>query len=146
EGATVASLDGRTLPLDLDLLRARVLEAAQAADVVILDEADTLGSALAPLRDVLLDTLSARSRVILAGRTAPDPSWRADALHAIFVDLALAPLGPDDAAQLLEARGVTEPERRTALIKWAGGSPLALTVGASVLPGAQSANLAAELE
>src|SRR5690606_32201804 len=51
EGATVASLDGRTLPLDLDLLRARVLEAAQAADVVILDEADTLGSALAPLRD-----------------------------------------------------------------------------------------------
>lgn len=146
EGATVASLDGRTLPLDLDLLRARVLEAAQAADVVILDEADTLGSALAPLRDVLLDTLSARSRVILAGRTSPDPSWRADALHAIFVDLALAPLGPDDAAQLLEARGVTEPERRTALIKWAGGSPLALTVGASVLPGAQSANLAAELE
>jgi hypothetical protein len=145
-GATPASLDARALPIDLDLLRARVLEAAATATVLIIDEADTLGSALPPLRDALLDSLPASARLVLAGRATPQPSWRDGGLHAIFRDLALAPLRADDADTLLRRRGVADKDRRAQLTQWAAGSPLALTVGASLLPAPASGDLGLELE
>jgi hypothetical protein len=134
------------LPIDLDLLRAAVLEAASNATLVIIDEADVLGSALPPLRDALLDSLPSTARLVLGGRVAPQPSWREGGLPAIFRDLVLPPLAPADAEALLEMRGVNDPERRERLAIWAAGSPLALTVGASLIPTTAGGDLSAELE
>jgi hypothetical protein len=145
-GHAAAILDARSLPIDLDLLRARVLEAAGTARVLVIDEADTLGSALPPLRDALLDALPESARLILAGRLAPQPTWREGGLHAIFSDLPLTPLSREDADALLAQRGVDSPERKERLLQWAAGSPLALTVGASLLPDSNAGDLGAELE
>jgi len=145
-GLVAAALDARALPLDLDLVRQYVLKVAAAAQVVIIDEVDTLGSALPPLRDALLDVLPASTRLVLAGRHAPDPSWRGAGLHAVFRDLPLAPLASVDADALLAARGVDDSARRDRLVQWAAGSPLALTVGASLLSAAPSGDLTEQLE
>ena len=145
-GRIPAALDARALPIDLDLLRARALEAAATADVLLIDEADTLGSALPPLRDALVDVLPASARLVLAGRAAPEPSWREGGLSAVFRDLALTPLPREDAMRLLIGRGIDDEDRRDRLATWADGSPLALTVGASLLPTAAQGDLTAELE
>ena len=47
---------------------------------------------------------------------------------------------------LLADRGIDDPARRERLATWADGSPLALTVGASLLPIAAQGDLTAELE
>ncbi|MGC4175332.1 AAA family ATPase [Demequina sp.] len=145
-GVTSTLLDARSLSILLDQLTARVLDAAAGATLVVIDEADELGSALAPLRDALLDELPGSARIVLAGRAAPDPSWRHGALHTVFRDVALAPLRAEEAEALLETRGVDDPARRAQLAEWAGGSPLALTVGASMLPSAGALDPDQELE
>jgi len=145
-GEDVAILDARALPIDLDLLRSRTIEAAAVAHVLMIDEADALGSALPPLRDALLDSLPGSARLVLAGRSAPQPTWREGGLHAIFRDLPLQPLSPEDAQALLELRGVASAAPRERLLQWAAGSPLALTVAASLLPAAADGDLSAALE
>jgi hypothetical protein len=145
-GLRATALDARALPIDLDLVRARVLDAAANADVLLIDEADALGSALPPLRDALLDALPSTSRLVLAGRAAPQPSWRQGGLDAVFRSVGLTPLARDEADALLEGRGVSDAARRGRLAAWAEGSPLALTVAASLLATTGSRDLGAELE
>ena len=101
--------------------------------LVVVDEAERFGSELTSIRDGLLDRLSEASRIVVAGRIAPDPTWRADGLDAIVRSVRLGPLGPDDAARLLERHGVSD-DTVAGIVEWAQGSPLALTV-AALAPG-----------
>jgi len=135
-GLPVAAFDGRTLPGDLGRLIEQVASAehAGAPRLVVLDEADVLGSALAPLRDALLDRLGDESRIVLAGRSEPDPSWRAHGLPGIVAELPLGPLDDADALRLLAASGL-DRNRHATVLAWAQGSPLALTVAAAVPAG-----------
>lgn len=98
--------------------------------LLVIDEVDLLGSRLADLRDRLLDALHGSARIVLAGRLELDSSWRDDGLDAIVASLAVAPLGDGEAEELLARRGVS-PADRTAVVRWAQGSPLALTVASS---------------
>lgn len=111
--------------------------------VQLVDEADELGSELASVRDRLLDTLPDTHRIVFAGRKAPDPTWRAGGLDAVLIDLPLAPLPDEAAAELLSAHGI-DPAEIGGIVDWAQGSPLALTVaalapgGPTVLPRTQA--------
>jgi len=134
EGFEVSSFDGRALPGDLGQLIDRILGDDDGSRVVMIDEADALGATLAPLRDGLLDTLPADSRIVFAGRTPPAPEWRDRGSHTILIDLPLTPLDRAAASELLETSGVAA-ERRDEIIAWAQGSPLALTVAAAVPSG-----------
>ena len=109
--------------------------------LVVIDEVDALGSQLTDVRDRLLDTLPETARIVLGGRADLDPSWRADGIDAIVVDLAIGPLDDGDADELLVRRGVVA-HQRAEIVAWAQGSPLALTVASSgpgpmVGPGAE---------
>ncbi|AYF97459.1 AAA family ATPase [Protaetiibacter intestinalis] len=135
-GFEVETHDARVLPADVAQLVERVAGGSSTGRCVVIDEVDALGAALHPLRDALLDRLDEASRIVLAGRSAPNPSWHSDGLPAILVDLPLAPLDDTTADELLAAGGVLEQARREEIIDWAQGSPLALTVAAAVPAGA----------
>ncbi|MGJ6980780.1 ATP-binding protein [Aestuariimicrobium soli] len=110
----------------------------------VIDDADSLdnpdrkrpqlNTLLDRLRDRLLDRLDDSSRLIVAGRRAPGPSWRQHGLDAITIDLPLPVLNDDEARQLLRDRQVDE-SRLDTLVEWAQGSPLALTVAANDVTG-----------
>ncbi|MBF8184971.1 ATP-binding protein [Nonomuraea sp. K274] len=69
--------------------------------------------------------------VVLAGRIPPDLVWQADPGWADTLRLiALHDLDPVDSAALLQARGMAG-ELRDPLLAFAGGHPLALSLGAA---------------
>jgi len=144
-GYLVAAHDARTLPGELGSLVERVVRGDGGPRCIVIDEVDALGAALRPLRDAMLDTLDDSTRIVFAGRAAPEPSWRDDGLPGIVIDLPLRPLPDDDAAALLTASGVVDDARQHEIVAWAQGSPLALTVAAAV-PAGTPGSMEAELE
>jgi hypothetical protein len=123
----------------------RLIDDLVGPALVVVDEAERLGSELTSIRDGLLDRLSDSSRMVFAGRIAPDPTWRADGLDAIVRATRLGPLGPDDAVRLLDRHRVS-PDAVAGIVEWAQGSPLALTV-AALAPGSPTGMpVASELE
>ena len=140
-GLRAVAIDGRS---PVETVFAAIAAAAQAPVVVFIDEADALGAALPAVRDRLLDDLVSTSRVVLAGRHRPDPSWRENGLDVIHREAAVPPLAEDDADRLLALRGVA-PDRRPEILRFAQGSPLALTVAsapAATGPGAGAGSAA----
>lgn len=140
-GLRAVAIDGRS---PVETVFAAIAAAAQAPVVVFIDEADALGAALPAVRDRLLDDLVSTSRVVLAGRHRPDPSWRENRLDVILREAAVPPLAEDDADRLLALRGVA-PDRRPEILRFAQGSPLALTVAsapAATGPGAGAGSAA----
>ncbi|MGN6696433.1 MAG: ATP-binding protein [Aquihabitans sp.] len=141
-GDRVVALDTRQDAAAFDEQIARAGSSAAERVLVVIDEVDALGSRLPAVRDQLLDALPASARIVIAGRAELDPSWRADGLDAILVELSIAPLDDADARELLDRRGVVA-HHQDELIAWAQGSPLALTV-ASSSPGSVSGPAGAE--
>ncbi|MFD6533785.1 AAA family ATPase [Streptomyces sp. NPDC060184] len=84
------------------------------------------------LRESYLPELPQGSVVVVAGRLAPDTRWVHDlAWQGVLEVLPLAPLDTGDARALLERRGVPA-NLREAVLAFAGGHPLALSLAASV--------------
>ncbi len=133
-GVRVLRLDGRTSLVEAERSLGEALAEAEPPGLILLDEADALGSALAALRDRIVAAVPDTARVVVAARARPEPSWREAGLDAILAELALPPLSDAEASALLAARGVRD-EHVHDILAWAQGSPLALTV-ASAQPGA----------
>src|SRR5439155_139314 len=84
------------------------------------------------LRDTFLLRLADGALVVLASRVAPDVEWSLDPGWAqLFAELVVRPLDAAQSDALLAARGVPA-EQRSAYVAFAGGSPLALSLAASV--------------
>ncbi|MFI7702291.1 ATP-binding protein [Nonomuraea sp. NPDC049480] len=132
-GRPVTSLDGRTMdpsPTTLETEAGPVLDDERA--VLLIDTFERVQGLEGWLRERFLPRLPIGALVVVAGRNAPDPLWTADpgwtdALHV----MSLRDLAPADAAALLDARGVAD-ELREPLLDFAGGHPLALSLGAAV--------------
>ncbi|MBB2925269.1 ATP-binding protein [Cellulomonas cellasea] len=87
------------------------------------------------LRERFLPRLPDDVLVVLAGRTPPDVEWRVDPGWAGAVTaLALGPLGPGTSAALLTAAGLDEAGHG-AVLGFAGGNPLVLSLAAAVVRG-----------
>lgn len=84
------------------------------------------------LRDRYLPRLPGDVVVVLAGREPPDLEWRTDPGWAGAVrTLALEPLSRDDAEELLVAGGLATAAH-DAVIRFAGGNPLTLSLAVAV--------------
>jgi hypothetical protein len=85
------------------------------------------------LREFFLPQLPAHSLIVIAGRDAPDPAWRADAGWAELVRVVpLRNLAPDESRRYLRARGVGDAQQGAAL-EFTHGHPLALSLVADLL-------------
>ncbi|VVJ21928.1 Uncharacterised protein [Amycolatopsis camponoti] len=139
--ARQAALAGRrVVPVDARYLDAdprRLAEAAAPAcadpgTVLLLDTFEQCQPLEGWLRETFLPRLAEGALVVLASRVAPDAEWSLDPGWApLFAALAVRPLDAVQSAALLAARGVPA-EQRGAFVTFAGGSPLALSLAASV--------------
>ena len=130
-GRPVLTFDGRSLASALsDLESVLSPPAGTHAPLILIDEVDFLGANIIAVREVLLNVLPADARVIVAGRQRPDRSWLAGMLEGMTLDLALQPLDDAESRELLARRDVLDPARQDAILTWAAGSPLALTLAA----------------
>ncbi|WP_079084505.1 ATP-binding protein [Streptomyces longwoodensis] len=132
-GRRVVHLDGRFLDGDPRRLEEAAAPAcAEAGTVLLIDTFEQCRPLEAWLREAFLPRLADHAVVILAGRVAPDVEWTLDPGWAhLFTALAVRPLDAERSHALLAARGVPA-EQRGAYAAFAGGSPLALSLAASV--------------
>lgn len=145
-GYDASLYDARTFQGGLDRLVDSLLNVTSPRTMIVLDEVDHLGSLLPPLRDALIDHLPAEARVVFGGRAEPDQSWHDHGLPGIVVDLPLGALDDTTARLFLAQRAVTDIGRVQAIVAWARGYPLALTVAASAPGGGVGAGLEVHLE
>ncbi|MEU8236365.1 AAA family ATPase [Actinoplanes sp. NPDC048967] len=133
-GRRVVRIDARYLDADPRRLAEAAAVACEEPGVVLLIDTFERGQTLeAWLRDTFLPRLAQGAVVVLASRVAPDVEWSLDPGWApLFAELVVRPLDAAQSDALLAARGVPA-DRRPELVAFAGGSPLALSLGASVL-------------
>jgi hypothetical protein len=127
----VVVLDGRDLdPVPNELEEA--LEPAYAASrpLLILDTWERMASAGAPLRSRLLPSLPADAVVVIASREAPEAAWFSGGWESLVAEIELRPLRREEATELVRGLGVGSESDASAIVAWAQGSPLALTVAA----------------
>src|SRR5262249_16809639 len=100
--------------------------------VLLVDTFERLHGLESWLRERFLPALPAGAVVVVAGRIPPSMTWQADPGWAEMLQvIGLGDLEPMDAAALLDSRGVAD-ELRDSLLAFAGGHPLALSLGAAV--------------
>lgn len=149
-GAAVVRLDCRTFePTEGGFLRELARAAGAEGDslpevtsrlgdigdrvVLALDTYEAMRLIDGWLRSELVPALGANVRVILSGREVPFFAWEAaPGWHGFFRSIALGPMSPEDANELLQRDGV-EPLIARKLNRVVRGHPLALVVAASAL-------------
>src|SRR3954468_11485360 len=138
-GRRVVHVDARFLETDPRRLEEAAAPAcAEPGTVLLIDTFEQCQPLEAWLRETFLLRLADDAIVVLASRVAPDAEWSLDPGWAqLFTALAVRPLDAAQSDALLAARGVPAEQRR-AFVAFAGGSPLALSLAASVpaAPGA----------
>ena len=100
-------------------------------DVLVIDTAERLRLLDGWLRLEFLPSLPAHARVVIATRDAPGAVWRAS-FGELLQTIALGPLAPADAAEVLRAAGLDEHQ-----VEWVNrfvrGHPLSLQLAASAV-------------
>ncbi|MEV5712997.1 ATP-binding protein [Amycolatopsis mediterranei] len=132
-GRRVVRVDARLLDADPRRLeQAAALACAEPGAVLLIDTFEHCQSLEPWLRDTFLPRLADGALVVLASRVPPDVDWSLDTGWAqLFTALAVRSLDAGQSDALLAARGVPA-EQRGAFVAFAGGSPLALSLAASV--------------
>jgi hypothetical protein len=132
-GRRVVRIDARYLDANPRRLEEAAAPACVEPGVVLfIDTFEQSQPLEAWLRDTFLPRLAQGALVVLASRAAPDVEWSLDPGWAPrFTELVVRPLDAAQSDALLAARGVPADQRH-ALVAFAGGSPLALSLAASV--------------
>jgi DNA-directed RNA polymerase specialized sigma24 family protein len=132
-GRCVVLADGRTVDPSPE---AFATEAAKALDtpgaVLLVDTFERCQPIEGWFRCEFLPRLPPSAVVVVASRLAPAPQWRADLGGSeVLRTVSLRNLPPNDATTLLGRRGVPV-QLRDAVLAFAGGHPLALSLAAEV--------------
>jgi hypothetical protein len=129
----VVHLDVRFLDAEPRRLEeAAALACVEPGTVLLLDSFEHCQRLEPWLRDTFLLRLADGALVVIASRVAPDAEWSVDPGWApLFAPLVVRPLDATQSDALLAVRGVAA-EQRGAIVAFAGGSPLALSLAASV--------------
>jgi hypothetical protein len=98
--------------------------------VVVLDSYERIASIGALLRRTLLPALPQDTAVVIASRERPEPGWLEGGWGELTRELEIGALGDEEALELLGAAGLVAQDTAREVVSWAGGSPLALTLGA----------------
>lgn len=104
-------------------------DARGSGPLILIDSYERMTALDGYLRRDLLPTLPDRALVVIAGRGEPDPGWFSGGWETVTARLELRGLHQREAMALLTSLGLTD-ERVPAIIDWAGGSPLALSLAA----------------
>lgn len=132
-GWTPRLVDGRDLPPVPDALEdALGAVREEQRPLLLFDSYERLAALGGYLRGRLLPSLPEEAIVVVAGRRAPEPAWFEGGWEAVAVEIELGTLADAEALELVRAQGVCDEGQARALVRWARGSPLALTLAAAV--------------
>ncbi|GAB7192665.1 hypothetical protein NUM3379_33740 [Kineococcus sp. NUM-3379] len=131
-GRPVAEVDGRALGSSREPLVAAVAAVrARPGTVLVVDALEGAPGAGALLREVLLPHLPDDAVAVLAGRAAPEVEWLVDpGWSRVLRVVEPAELSGAERDALLDVHGVA-PRLRPALVRFAGGNPLVLSMAAA---------------
>ncbi|MEU1621519.1 ATP-binding protein [Streptomyces sp. NPDC005722] len=130
-GRPVVEVDGRLVEASPRAFENAVGDPAEGM-VLVIDTFERCQGLETWLSRQFLPRLPYDAIVVLASRIPPTPGWRADpAWSETLRVIRLRNLDPDDAAVLMEKRGVAE-HLRARVLGFTGGHPLALTLAAEV--------------
>jgi hypothetical protein len=133
-GANVVAVDGRGIEPTRHGFLAAVEPALAAVDgpvVLIVDTVERLRLLDGWLRLDFLPSLPAHARVVLATRDAPGAVWRSS-FGELMRSVALGPLPPADAAEVLRRAGLDETQAAW-VNRFVRGHPLSLQLAASAV-------------
>jgi Transcriptional regulatory protein, C terminal len=100
-------------------------------EVLVIDTAERLRLLDGWLRHEFLPSLPGHVRVVIATREAPGAVWRAS-FGELLQTIALGPLTPAEAAEVLRAAGLDEHQAAW-VNRWVRGHPLSLKLAASAV-------------
>src|SRR5262245_8666604 len=124
-------IEGRDLDPVPGALEASLAGAeADPAPLLVFDTWERMAAADGFLRDRLLPRMPERTVAVIASRTPPAAEWFQDGWEQVVLELALQPLPLLDARRLVAGRGLGDRALAGHVVRWAQGSPLALTLGA----------------
>jgi len=116
-----------------DLRRVLAQCAAAPRRLLVIDSFEHIEHLDGWLRESFLADLPPSTRVLIAGRSVPDPAWRS---HPLWREAArifgLRNLGAAECASYLASRGIA-PDRHEAITRLTHGHPLALALVADVV-------------
>ncbi|WP_370076356.1 ATP-binding protein [Streptacidiphilus sp. MAP12-16] len=132
-GRCVVLVDGRTVDPSSEAFAAEAAEALDTPGAVLLvDTFERCQPVEVWFRREFLPQLPDSTVVVVASRLAPGPEWRGELGGTeVLRTVSLRNLPPDDATELLDRRGVPIALRE-AVLAFAGGHPLALSLAAEV--------------
>jgi hypothetical protein len=126
-------IDGRELPPAPGALEAIVATArTEERPLLLFDTYERISALDGALRDRLLPALPERAIIVLAGRERPAPEWFQDGWEHLTRALPLAPLSADEGLAFVAAQGIVDDGLAAALVRWSGGSPLALGLASAI--------------
>jgi AAA ATPase domain len=121
-------VEGRELPPVPDALDEALAEAHERErPLILIDTYERMTALGGHLRRALLPSLPEHAIVVVAGRQPPERGWFEGGWETITREIELGPLSLAESQELLSAHGL-RGTRRDELARWAGGSPLALTL------------------
>lgn len=130
-GYTPVLVEGRDLapvPGQLELALAGVRELERP--LIVFDTYERMSAMGGFLRARVLPALPEGALIVLAGRRPPEPGWLTDGWEHLTTAIELKPLSDEDGALLAAQHGLQDPDAVRSLVRWANGSPLALSLGA----------------
>ncbi len=123
-------IEGRELPPGPDAIEdalAGVRE--ESRPLLVFDSYERIAALGGYLRRAVLPSLPADALVAIACRRPPEAGWLEEGWERVTTVLRLGPLPREEALRIVSREGVVGAEADR-LLRWAGGSPLALTLGA----------------
>jgi len=133
-GSAVRKVDARRLDRAPESLERAIAGIGDSGPtVLIIDTFEQVTGLGGHLRQQLLPSLPAETRVVIASRHAPEPDWRRDGWGAVLREVSLGPLPVEDARRLLEVESIEDAALAARVVEWAGGEPLAITLAAEAL-------------
>jgi hypothetical protein len=106
---------------------------ADGPPVILIDALERWEQPEHWIRDTVLPDSPVGTLIVVAARRPPSVDWRADlGWNDVLLSLAVAPLAPAEAADLLRVHDVPA-ERRAAALEFGAGNPLALRVTAQTI-------------
>ncbi|MBN8868388.1 MAG: AAA family ATPase [Solirubrobacterales bacterium] len=100
-----------------------------------IDSFERTGRLAAHLRERVLPSLPAETRLLIAGREPPEAGWRRDGWGPAIREVKLGPLGEPEARTLLSLEGIDQPDLAERVLDWSRGEPLAIALAAEALRG-----------
>src|SRR5215218_10098288 len=124
-------IEGRDLLPLPDALEDALIGARHAErPLIVFDSYERMTALGGYLRRSVLPSLSDHAIIVVAVRGLPEAAWSAGGWETVIREVELGGLSWDESRELLRLAGMEDERSVSEVVRWSGGSPLALALAA----------------